>query len=32
MSICESNQNRESYGKKETIYFKELFLPVSPLK
>ena len=28
---CESNQNQESYGQKEAIYFKEPLIPVPPL-
>ena len=30
--FCKSNQNWESYGEKETIYFKGAFLQVPPLK
>ena len=29
---CKSNQNWESYGQKETTYFKGAFLQVPPLK
>ena len=30
--FCKSNQNWESYGQKETTYFKVAFLQVPPLK